>query len=212
MKTTILLISFFLLFNMSAMAQQHEGNEGSLPVRISKINIAKPDAATVLLQWEVICRLPFARFQVQRSVDGQRFETIHAFQADRVRCQDPFDFYDRNISRPYYYRLLVGDLDGQFSNEKILFSGGVAIEDQVSVINPVIGDIIWIKLNFNRFEKVTLRLIGINGVRLSEESLRISPGQHLVSLKSTIPLSKGRYVVQVSTETSKQVIQVVRLE
>jgi hypothetical protein len=211
MRKIMVMIGIMGCISIGGNAQNNSQSEVSLPVRISKMNLARPNEGTVLLNWQVICRLPFAFFQIQRSGDGRNFETIHSFQADYIRCQSPFDFFDRNIFQPYYYRIVVGDIDGQFTNEKILFSGDGKQTGELLVVNPIIGDIIWLRLHFNRHERVNLKLYNMNGVRLSEESLSLGQGQHLISFRSSIPLSKGKYFVHITTASMQRVIQVVRL-
>ena len=67
-----------------------------------------------------MCFLLYAKFEVQRSIDGRNYTTINTFEADQLRCKQPFNFIDRNVSGTLFYRIKVGDLDGRFSASKIV--------------------------------------------------------------------------------------------
>jgi hypothetical protein len=90
----------------------HAQNDSSIyPVSLSSLeggvsnNYAR-------LKWKTVCYLSFANFRIQKSLMAQTFSTINSFVADRLRCQQPFEFVDSSSynSGNGFYRINVGDM------------------------------------------------------------------------------------------------------
>lgn len=118
------------------------------PVRISSIEASSATQFNKLY-WKTACSLDFANFEIQRSYNGSDYSTINSFQADRLRCQQPFTFFDsasNQLAGRVYYRLKVGDIDGRVYNSKIVtvFTSGKGIE-----INSLVPTLVTSSANLN---------------------------------------------------------------
>ena len=130
-----LLTLLFLLscFNLDATSQTNLHD--SIPVRLSTFE-ARTSGNDATLDWKVVCLLPYARFQIQRSTNGVNYTTINSFEADEVRCRQPFNFRDANATGKTFYRIRVGDLDGRFFHSKIVVVIGKEKTFEINSLTP----------------------------------------------------------------------------
>ncbi len=65
--------------------------------------------------------MQYANFQIQKSANGKDFSTISSFTADRLRCQQPFDYTDssKTYQGNIFYRINVGNIDGKFYHSSV---------------------------------------------------------------------------------------------
>ena len=75
----------------------------------------KAQGNTNLLNWKIALEGDHIDFDVQRSTDGINFSSIGKITASQQRCEQPFDFTDKNpVSGINYYRLaLTGEVGPQ---------------------------------------------------------------------------------------------------
>lgn len=108
----------FLLIVCTSTSAQSDSNY--LPVRLASFDVSANNNIAKL-NWRTICYLQYANFQIQKSADGKNFTTIYSFTADKLRCRQPFDFTDSSLSNlgNVYYRINVGNIDGQFLSSAI---------------------------------------------------------------------------------------------
>lgn len=108
-----------------------------LPVELTHFD-AKVENQAVKLKWETASEKNNKMFEVQRSTDSKRFETIYTIggQGDS-EFPSFYSFEDREIvsNETYYYRLRQIDFDGRFD-----FSNVKSIETN-DVLNTGIGSI-----------------------------------------------------------------------
>lgn len=129
-------IVFFALLCCHILSAQIIGTD-VLPVSIQKLDIAR-SGNKMLLSWKVACFIEQANFEIQRSGDGERYATIHAFSADRSRCGQPFYFEDVNVSGKVFYRVKVGNKDGQFFSSKIVSATGKTTGFNINSFTPTL--------------------------------------------------------------------------
>lgn len=119
----MLLLLLTITLTCSIAAHSQTSPTDSVLVRLSTLN-AKTIGNNARLNWKVVCFLQYAKFEIQRSANGINYTTINTFEAHQLRCRQPFDFTDANISGLVYYRIKVGDLDGRFSTSKTVAISG----------------------------------------------------------------------------------------
>ena len=152
------LITFFFFIGLfSGNVQSQLTGDTSIGLRLSAFNASKQNNE-VKLNWKVACRVSYARFEVQRSPDGINFSTINSFQADYLRCQQPFDYTDPIVIGQVFYRIKVGDIDGRFSTEKVVKVTGREITDsEIKVVSPVTGSFLQLTVAAKNNEKISLK-------------------------------------------------------
>lgn len=107
----------------------------SVPVRLSTLD-ARSNGNDARLDWKVVCFLNYAKFEIQRSADGTNYTTINIFEADYLRCRQPFDYTDANIMGKAFYRIKVGDIDGRIYHSKIVAVTGKEKGFEINSLTP----------------------------------------------------------------------------
>ena len=84
----------------------------SLPIGMEYFR-GKTQGSTNVLNWKISCGAAYIVFDVQRSSDGRNFASIGQFTALQQRCEQPFDFTDKNpVPGINYYRLKMTEEGG----------------------------------------------------------------------------------------------------
>jgi len=193
-KGTFLSVIFILLVTVL-----HAQNDSSIyPVSLSSFeggvsnNYAR-------LKWKTVCYLSFANFQIQKSLNGTTFSTINTSVADRLRCRQPFEFVDSssNNSGNVFYRINVGDMDGNFYHSRIIKILNKQSDSQVLSVYPtVINSKANIALSSPVDDNIRMTLINSGGIVVKQYYYKVSKGVTNFSLDfSNIP--KGSYWVTV---------------
>ncbi|MBN8681221.1 MAG: T9SS type A sorting domain-containing protein [Chitinophagales bacterium] len=88
-------------------------NRPALPLELLDFQ-AKALSNSILVQWKTQLEKNVAHFDVQRSVDGQRFEFLSRTIANNLNKPSDYTFEDKNVQagQLYYYRLHMVDQDG----------------------------------------------------------------------------------------------------
>lgn len=130
----LFLLSLFFLTGGLVVQAQVSGAD-SVPVRLSTLE-ARSNGNDARLDWKVVCFLNYAKFEIQRSADGSNYTTINVFEADYLRCRQPFDYTDVNINGKAFYRIKVGDIDGRIYHSKIVAVTGKERGFEINSLTP----------------------------------------------------------------------------
>jgi alpha-amylase len=82
-----------------------------LPVTLVSFGARRTDATTVAVHWATAAEWNCARFEVERSADGQQFQRLGAVPCGGAAA--PYSFLDKAAFGAAYYRLRQVDTDGQ---------------------------------------------------------------------------------------------------
>lgn len=199
---------FFMGFFFSDARSQLTGDT-SIGIRLSTFNTSKQNNE-VKLNWKVACRVSYARFEVQRSTDGINFSTINSFQADYLRCQQPFDYTDPAVIGQLFYRIKVGDIDGRFSTEKVVKVIGREITDtEIKVVSPVTGSFLQLIVAAKSNEKIGLQILNISGIII--QHLNIIPDKGVSQLEIPFDnLPSGIYILHYQTMGKDESVRFVK--
>lgn len=203
MKEIFLLVSLF--FNLTVNSQVIAENEP--PVRVKFLE-ASQLPTSITLHWSVLCFLKYANFIVERSKDGANYTTINNFQADNIRCRLPFDFEDKSVSGKVFYRVRVGDLDGNFSTSKVVAVFGKSKGFDIIGMSPtVITSIAQINISSASADKATLSVTSIYGQSVLKKSIALIKGSNTITLDLS-SLSKGTFIL--STYNSEGELKTIK--
>lgn len=208
MKTTLTVI-LILSFSVSSLAQL---DSSIIPVRLSYFE-ASSNATGTTLRWKSVCYLEYANFEILRSTDGTTFTPINDFTADRIRCQDPFDYTDNNISSTgqLLYKINVKGIDGKAYQSKIIavFTKGKGI-----VINSFSPTLVTtsatISISSASSETIQLSVINMQGRIVKQQKVSLTKGASTHEL-NLAELQKGQYQAVFQQEGGeKKVISFIR--
>lgn len=191
----ILLPALFLIGIFSKADAQMLIASDSVPVRVSYFNVEQSNNK-VLLNWKVVCYLRFADFEVQRSTNGKDYTTITSFTADQIRCRSPFNLDDKTSSARVYYRLKVGDKDGNFSTSKVLVAFGKEKSFEINSITPnLITNNTLLSISSAENGKADISIVNMQGYTVKRLTTSLNKGITDINLDLSA-LSKGVYFIK----------------
>jgi len=177
-----------------------------LPVEWASFE-ATPQGSRVRLDWETLSERNAARFEVERSVDGQSFSKIgqvpatgNSSQLQSYQTFDETPLPGRNI-----YRLRQIDLTGQMSYSELREVWFELAEELFSVQvfpNPLsLTADLQVIIENEQAEAVRLRLMDMQGRIQQQQDL---PGAQRVQTQlSRQKLSAGVYILEIKTATQR---------
>jgi hypothetical protein len=171
------------------------------PVRLESFDVGVSNNIAIL-NWKTICYLQYANFQIQKSADGKDFTTIDSFIADKLRCQQPFDYKDSTSINQgnIYYRINVGNIDGKFYHSAIRH---LYLKEKGFDLMNVYPTLVKLSLNFSisddENETFSAVIINGNGSVVSKEKLQAVKGINKYSFRAE-KLSTGYYWLKVFNE------------
>ena len=185
---------FLFSLMVSTIAFSQNADVDSTPVRVKSFEATQSINATKL-NWSVICFLQYAKFVVERSNDGINYAVLNTFQADKLRCKQPFDFEDKSSSGKVFYRLKVGDLDGRFAISKVLAVFGKSKGFDITSMAPsVVTATTQLSISSATEDKVMVYVTSMAGVKILNRTFSILKGNNTISLNlSSLP--KGTFVL-----------------
>lgn len=166
---------------------------GALPVTIIDLT-AQKNTESVLLKWYATYETRFKKYEVERSTDGSTFYKIGEVVGRNLAN---YSFTDNDLpnTNTIFYRLKMIDIDGQFSNSKIV---SVRISDNFSNAqvypNPAKEKLV-IKLQQPLTEKSQLIIADISGRMVMQQ--QVTDGQKNIDLNVN-QLAPGRYFIKIS--------------
>jgi len=175
------------------------GSAAPLPVNITGFSLQETDK-WVQLNWSVSNAINHSHFEIERSVDGKRFEKIYNEQKAIINSTaQHFNFSDDSYPKNsfVYYRIKQVDKGGsfQYSATQIIRPGK---EMAFSSIYPVPAQNL---LNIHYYSKkqhdITIQIMDAAGRSLLLENRKILPGDHLLNVMVQ-SLKKGNYTISIS--------------
>ncbi len=168
---------------------------GTLPIVWGGFTAKRTNSFTSALAWNTLQEQNASHFDIERSVDGIRFEKIGSILANGTTGTTTYySFEDKNASGSlYYYRLAQYDLDGKKTFSSIQRIGNTSKETLVAKNNNNI--VIQFFDNGNK----QIRLVNMSGVILKQ--IRTQNLQLDISLTD---LPNGIYIVQIINAESQK--------
>lgn len=205
-------LSILGVFGLSTLTySQTFSTTDSIPVRVSHFNAVALNDNKTKLNWKVVCYLQYANFEVQRSTNGKDYTTINTFTADRLRCQSPFSFEDATFSTLIYYRLKVGDKDGNFSTSKVAVALGKVKSFEINSITPnLISSNTILSLSSAQNDKAIITINSYDGLVVKRITITLAKGVTDINLALN-ELVKGNYILLVSTVLEVKTVRFTKL-
>jgi len=170
----------------------------TLPVILSSLSVKGNDDGTATLSWETKMEQNSSRFDIERSADGNSWNTIGTVRAQgNASLPTEYSYADsRMLTGTNYYRLKMVDLDGSAVYSEVKVLQGSMISHLSFFPNPA-RDYVNVTLGGASAGAVTVRLISQTGVVLQEKVVSGGTGTTV-----TFPLQQaasGWYILHVSS-------------
>ncbi len=203
MKARLLTV-FAVLFFKTLFAQT---DSAFYTIRLSSFEATVINNAPKL-HWKTVCFLEYATFQIQLSKNGKDFVTLHTFSADKLRCQQPFEFID-TVSQSQgkvYYRINAGNIDGKFYNSAIRV---VSLDKKsfglLSVYPTIVSDVLHFSVVSDHVQAFTASIVSQGGIIMKSKMLSISAGSSNFDFKVD-NFSPGLYLLLILNDKKEKMI------
>lgn len=169
----------------------------SLPVKLTSFN-GRATTQGAALTWLVASEENFSHYEVQKSNDQRRFETI-----GRVNGQNrkQYDFLDENATGTNYYRLKMVDKDGTSSYSKTVRVDIASLAKKgweatvVSNALPEASPSLLLRITSEKDALIQVRIADQMGRLMMHQSLRVAKGNGVYALPSSFA-GKGVFYIQ----------------
>lgn len=181
-----------------------------LPIELLYFRAALEDAY-VLLQWATSEEEYFDRFELEKASEDMVFTKIATILPILPGETNVLREYNYTDSEPFtgrnYYRLKAIDFDGTSTYSKIVQVFYEGTGEKLSVYpNPVVGNVMKIKVPFNPTPQDRITLLNAQGVELLHADIKIS-GEQEISLGSNV--KPGVYILRYSSPALFKTFKVV---
>ncbi|RYF87662.1 MAG: T9SS type A sorting domain-containing protein, partial [Chitinophagaceae bacterium] len=182
-----------------------------LPLRWLDFNV-KSNHQSALVSWTADQESRTARFGIERSVDGKRFEKIGNVSASNTGGVHRYQYNDEGFadikSGTVYYRLAQVDTDGKISYSKII---SIKKASQIKVVlypNPVQD---YSKVNFNlaTAERVQILIVNAAGITVKTITVNGEAGTNNIGIGMN-KLTAGNYLLKIRGNSFQDEIRFVR--
>jgi hypothetical protein len=180
-------------------------SESMLPVSVIDFSGTYNGEGNVALKWTTVFENNSERFEVERSIDGEKWQTAGSVTAlGHSNSKHDYSIID-NVSRntaakkDLYYRLKQVDLDGKVSVSRILIVRvyNTKIVKTVSITpNPARNDIS-VTLQLEEKSMMSMRIINNSGAVMMQRTVKADQGTHSFLLTGSSSLQPGFYVLEV---------------
>jgi hypothetical protein len=187
---------------------------GTLPVSLTDFKGLYRDNGKVELTWITNFEQNSERFDVERSLDGEKWKVVGSVDAQGTTGnKTSYEFIDdagkdRANKKDLYYRLKQVDKDGKVAVSRILVVRvyNTRTLKMVSVTpNPAKNDInVNVQLNENAM--VSMKVMNANGAAVISKTAKVNAGSNTFILDGSSNLKPGMYVLEVIINSKERMI------
>lgn len=169
----------------------------TLPVKLHQFSAALQDKK-VAVQWQADHDDPLGSFVVQRSQNGQDFESLQQLPVNHQMGLHSYSFTDQSpLPGTSYYRLAVHERDRTYYSKTVMIKNALPAP-AVQRIYPVPADKrLQLEIVAAQQQSVTIDILNSSGVSLQRFTRSVSNGVNNLSVP-VVQLSSGLYFVRVT--------------
>jgi len=157
------------------------------------------NSISVYLSWKTGWELNNDHFSVERSADGQLYESLGIVNGTNTEEVSSYNFLDRNpLSGPAYYRLKQVDFDGTFEySPRIEILPEKGRISHVSIGPNPFSDRLQVDFRAADAAKVQIQLFSSSGQLIKSEPYQVVMGSNAILFYPSAALNPGMYFIQV---------------
>ncbi len=168
-----------------------------VPIVLSKFEY-NLNGNKVNLEWETSNEFNSDYYEIQRSVDGVKFEKIGVQKAaGNSITTKQYNFTDNNPNYINHYRLKQVDLDGKITYSKILFVK-VPLANPIKVLENPVKNILRLQLGFDEITVKHINIYDIMGRKVKTFSNQIN-----FKTLDIANLTSGKYIIELYTNNGQ---------
>ncbi|HTQ64245.1 MAG TPA: hypothetical protein VMI12_05580 [Puia sp.] len=164
------------------------------------------------LNWNAVAEQNCDHFEIERSLDGERFEKVGEVKRNEAISPDEnYNFRDNvrpTVARNYdlYYRLKQVDANGDFTYSKVLIARMYNTKTLAALSvtpDPVLNDIL-VNVQLKMRSYIVIKLTDDNGNLLIKKTMRASEEFNTYKLDDTHELKPGMYSLEVIVNSNER--------
>jgi len=179
---------------------------GLLPLKLINFKAKKSTNANSL-DWMMVNDDEITYYEVQRSYNGNNFETIASIQ----QSAHDYSFTDNNAEdKNIFYRIVMHDNTGniQYSNVVMIRSANTSSISVALMPNPVSSNAT-LKIDAARAVTGTIRIVNPIGMIVFAKNVKLNEGENIVALPDITRLQTGAYQVVVNAANTSSNIKML---
>ncbi len=162
----------------------------------------KPVQNNVLLEWGTTNEMNNGFFTIEKSMDGQRFETLVTVSATKAvgTGEQNYTLTDKQPFAAGYYRISQTDKDGKNNVYKTILvklSGNPGL----GVRHYVVGNYIYVQVTSAKPGNGSIELFDIAGKKMASQRIIFTKETSLY--KIMVPVQKGMYLINIAGQEGK---------
>jgi Secretion system C-terminal sorting domain len=167
----------------------------------------------VQLHWQTENEANSSYFEIQRSADGNGFETIATVTAlgnvkNNYQSTDDLFFY---VFKTVYYRIKMVNINGSFKySSSVMLQLGAAGKSSIKAWPVPFNSNLNISFEGEEKETVKITIRSINGSEVMNFTSTVTKGSNTIALYQAQSMPAGTYLLTVSSRTKAETIKVIK--
>lgn len=175
-----------------------------LPVKLLSFTGTYKNGASIL-NWVAENQVNFSAYEVERSIDGNKFQSVGVVNRQGTGLDKQQYQYAENLTSipadAFYYRLKMVDIDGKYSYSNVILlrkdgirAGGLSVSP-----NPVVsGNLATARFESARKTIVDIAILDMNGRVLLRQQNQVMEGVNSISINNLNRLQPGLYTLRIN--------------
>ena len=190
---------------LAAVLEALFGDSSSLPVNILSFDVQSSNQLNTLF-WETSNSEKAAKFIIEKSKDGSRFNTAGTIESEGWKEGNSYHFVDAQANSNVYYRIKMVFKDGSTQYSSVVRANWGAAEKFAFSISPnPATSFLNVQFTEHTSKTVTFKLLGLDGKMFKAQQYPLNAGNVTVSF-SLSGLAKGVYILHVEGLGMKKVV------
>ena len=164
------------------------------------------------LNWNTVAG-NFDHFEIERSFDGVKYETIGSVKQSEVKESGLFTFKDRfrtltGLNNDFFYRLKEVETNGNATYSKVLIARMFNTRSlaSLSVTPDPLANNILVSVQLNQESYVVMKVSDEQGNLILKEGQKAGNGANTYTLEGTRNLHPGLYTLEVTVNSKERMV------
>jgi hypothetical protein len=164
------------------------------------------------LNWNTVAG-NFDHFEIERSFDGVKYETIGSVKQSEVQESGLFTFKDRfrtltGLNNDFFYRLKEVETNGNATYSKVLIARMFNTRSlaSLSVTPDPLANNILVSVQLNQESYVVMKVSDEQGNLILKEGQKAGNGANTYTLEGTRNLHPGLYTLEVTVNSKERMV------
>jgi hypothetical protein len=164
------------------------------------------------LNWNTVAG-DFNHFEIERSLDGLKYETIGTVENTAISAEGLYTFRDHfrtsvGMNNDFFYRLREVEANGNIIYSKVLIARMFNTRSLASLSvtpDPLANDIL-VNVQLREDSYVVMKIIDEQGNLLLKEAQKAANGTNTYTLEGTHNLNPGLYTLEVTVNSKERMV------